>query len=781
MKLCELLKKDFVILDGALGTELQKHGLKPGELPELMCFSDPDTVRKIHVAYADAGSDVVYANTFGANRYKLKDAPYSIEDVVREAISLAKCTGVTVALDVGPLGHLLKPYGDISFDEAYEAFAEVVKCGEKYGADLIVIETMTDIYEAKAALLAAKENTSLEVVCSASFETNGKTFLGCGAKEAAITLSSLGADVIGVNCSNGPAELIETVKEMLAYSSVPVAVKPNAGLPDPVTGAFSVGAEEFASLMKEYAHMGVKLLGGCCGTTPEHISKLKESVKDIQFTSPMTDGRLAVCSLSKTVFCDLPAVVGERINPTGKKLIKEALSRRDFDTIISVAAEQIDSGADILDVNVGLPGDDEKALMIKVIESIQGTSDVPLQIDSSDPDVIESALRMCRGKPIVNSVNGTEESLSRVLPLVKKYGAAVIGLTLDEKGIPSDAEGRLEIARRIVERAESIGIDKRNIIIDCLTLTVSADRSAASVTLEALTRVKKELGVKTSLGVSNVSFGLPDRDSVNSSFLVSALCAGLDFALINPNSRRMMSSFRAHNVLSGTDIGASKYIDYVSDNKPTQTETAGSLTLKEAIERGMKSDCLRLTEELLMTDAPLDVVNGKLIPILDDIGERYEKGILYLPQLIMAADAVGVCFSAVKKKLNESHDAERGGDKIILATVKGDIHDIGKSIVKVLLENYGYQVIDLGKDVPPEDVVDAAEKYGIMLVGLSALMTTTLGAMETTVKLLKKKLPLCKVMVGGAVLTEDYARSIGADYYAKDAKGAVDIAKTVFK
>ncbi|MBQ7671122.1 MAG: homocysteine S-methyltransferase family protein [Clostridia bacterium] len=782
MRLCELLKKEFVILDGALGTELQKSGMRPGELTELMCFNDPEAVKRVHLSYAKSGSDVVYANTFGANRYKLQGSAYSVDDVVREAVKIAKCAEIPVALDVGPLGRLLMPYGDLSFDEAYEAFSEVVKCGEKYGADFIVIETMTDLFETKAALLAAKENTSLEVLCSLSFEQNGKTFLGCGAGEAAITLSSLGADAIGVNCSNGPAELVGTVKEILAYSNVPVAVKPNAGLPDPVTGEYSVGAAEFASLMKEYALMGVKLLGGCCGTTPDHISKLKETIKDLAYVPPVTENRTVLCSFSKTIICDKPVAVGERINPTGKKLVREALSRLDFDYIITLAAEQIDSGADILDVNVGLPGADEKALMLRAIEAVQSTTDAPIQIDSSDPDVIEAALRVCRGKPIVNSVNGTEESLSRVLPLVKKYGAAVIGLALDENGIPEDAGERYKIAKRIVERAESIGINKRDIIIDCLTLTVSADQTAAKKTLDALRMVKDKLGVKTTLGVSNVSFGLPDRETVNAAFLVTALNEGLDFAIINPNSRRMMSAFRASNVLSGYDIGASEYISFSASGEAEKVqENKSGVTLDVAIERGMRAECERLTGELLLTSSPLDIVNGVLIPILDGIGDRYEKGVLYLPQLIMAADTVGVCFAAVKRKMAETSCDTVKGDRIILATVKGDIHDIGKSIVKVLLENYGYDVIDLGRDVPPETVLRSAAENDVKLVGLSALMTTTLGSMETTVKLLKKELPGCKVMVGGAVLTPEYAESIGADYYSKDAKGAVDIAKKVFK
>ncbi len=779
----ELLKKNFVILDGAFGTELQKRGLKSGALPESMNFDSPETVREIHSSYVSAGSDVILTNTFGCNRYKMARCGRTVDETIEKAIDIAKSAGAPlVALDVGPLGRLIEPLGDLSFEEAYDAFSEVAAAGERYGADLIVIETMTDLYEVKAALLAAKEKTSLPVICSMSFEKDGRTFTGCGAKEAAVTLTSLGADAIGVNCSSGPEDLYDTVMTLLKYSGVPVSVKPNAGLPDPVTGAYSLSVEDFASSMKKFAEAGVKILGGCCGTSPEYIARTAGLVKNIRFVPPKADDSLILCSFTESVDCSEPRVIGERINPTGKKLLKEALRNNDLDHILSLAAEQTSSGADVLDINVGLPGIDEKDMMVRVVKAVQGMTGAPVQIDSSDPEVIEAALRVCHGKAIVNSVNGTEKSLETILPLVKKYGAAVVGLTLDENGIPSDASDRLAIAEKIVKRAESLGIDRRNIIIDCLTLTVSAEQEAASETLSALKMVKDALGVKTVLGVSNISFGLPDRESINRTFLSMALEDGLDFAIINPNSAPVMSALRAFKVLKGHDRGAADFIKYYSD-APSGTALgvdAAPTTLSHAIENGMKSESERLTKELLQSMDPLNVINKKLIPVLDSVGDRFEKGTIYLPQLIMAADTIGVCFSAVRAAMSEKQSVSAKGDKIILATVKGDIHDIGKSIVKVLLQNYGYDIIDLGRDVPPETVLKSVRENDVKLVGLSALMTTTLGAMEETIKLVKSEIPDCRIMVGGAVLTESYAMKIGADFYSKDAKGAVDIAKRVF-
>ncbi len=782
MDLKELFRKDFVILDGAFGTQLQKSGAAYVRTPEEACLVCPEVVTRIHRSYVEAGCDIVLADTFGANA--LKTARYGLDagEIINRAVSLARASGaVFVALDVGPLGRLTEPAGDLSFEEAYSYFCDIVRRGEDAGADLVFIETMSDLYEMKAALLAAKENTRLPVICSMSFDKGGRTFTGCGAAEAAISLSALGADALGANCSTGPDDMEDVVSELLKYSTVPVLLKPNAGLPDPVTGEYSLSADEFASCMRQYAARGVKLLGGCCGTTPEFISKLKSALEGLKYTSPTPERELALCSFTKTVKCSRPLIVGERINPTGKKLVKQALQSGDLDHILSVASTEADAGADLLDVNVGVPGIDEKETMVNVVKAVQGITDLPVMIDSSDPEVIGAALRVCRGKPVVNSVNGTEESMSRVLPLIKKYGAAVIALTLDGRGIPSDPEGRLEIAGRIIERAEKLGIDRKEIIVDPLTMAVSADADAANVTLASLRLIKEKCGVKTSLGISNVSFGLPDRECIIRTLLSMALGAGLDFAIIDPNAATVSSAVAAHAVLTGIDRGAASYIAKCSnavDNHAKKED--GAHTLAFCIESWMKSEAERLTRELLKTTAPLGVIDNHLIPVLDSVGKRFEAGTLFLPQLITAADTVGVCFAAVKEKMapDKATEAKRG--RIILATVKGDIHDIGKSIVKVLLESYGYEVLDLGRDVAPETVVDAAVKNGIKLVGLSALMTTTLGAMEETVALLKVKKPDCLTMVGGAVLTADYAEKIGADFYSKDAMGAVNIAKKVF-
>ena len=782
MDLDKLFRKDFVILDGAFGTELQRTGAFFGRTPEEACLVCPDTVVSIHRSYVEAGSDIVLSDTFGANGLKMARYGLDAGEIIEKAVSLARSSGALyVALDVGPLGRLIEPAGDLSFEEAYSCFRDIVRRGEDAGADLIFIETMSDLYEMKAALLAAKENTSLPVICSMSFDKGGRTFTGCGAAEAAISLSSLGADALGANCSTGPEDMEDVVSALLRYSTVPVLLKPNAGLPDPVTGDYSLSPEEFASYMKRYAGRGVKLLGGCCGTSPEFISKLKSSIEGVKYTAPTPERELALCSFTKTVVCSKPLIVGERLNPTGKKLIKQALLSGDLDHILSVASAETEAGADLLDVNVGVPGIDEKETMVKVIKAVQGITGLPIQIDSSDPGVIEAALRVCRGKPVVNSVNGTEESMSRVLPLVKKYGAAVIALTLDEGGIPSDPCGRLEIAKRIIERAELLGIDRKEIIVDPLTMAVSADGNAANITLGALRLIKDKCGVKTALGVSNVSFGLPDRECINRTFLTMALASGLDFAIVDPNAVSMTSSVAAHAVLTGNDRGAASYIArYADKGDAPATKPVNAHTLAFCIESGMKSEAERMTRELLKTTAPLEIIDKHLIPVLDSVGRRFETGKLFLPQLITAADTVGVCFAAVKEKMASDKVSEAKRGRIILATVKGDIHDIGKSIVKVLLESYGFEVLDLGRDVPPGTVVDAALKNGIKLVGLSALMTTTLGAMEETVALLKEKKPDCLTMVGGAVLTAEYAERIGADFYSKDAMGAVNIAKKVF-
>lgn len=780
----ELLKSDeYSILDGGFGTELQKRGLKLGEVPEEMNFARPEWVVDILSSYESAGSKVVCANTFGANRFKLKKTGRSVVETVGQAVKVAKSAvkEAAVALDVGPLGQLIEPAGTMTFDEAYDAFREIVIAGDDAGADVIFFETMTDLYEMKAALLAAKENTTLPVVCSMTLEENMRTFSGNSVTEEVLVLEGLGADAVGLNCSLGPAEMVPAVEKLLELATVPVFIKPNAGLPDPVTGCYSLDADGFAEGMKKFADMGVKLLGGCCGTSPEYIRLMTEKIGDMKCPPPRGRKISALTSGSRTVRTDRPAIIGERINPTGKKLFKEALKRGDIDYILSKAVEQVTAGAEILDINVGLPEIDEKEMMVRVVKAVQSITDVPLQLDTTDPDALEAGLRIYNGKAMVNSVNGKEESLSAVLPLVKKYGAAVVGLTLDENGIPPEAAERVAIAEKIMTRAQEYGIPKEDIYIDCLTLTVSAEQKAAGETLKALRTVKEKLGLKTVLGVSNISFGLPDRECINRTFLSMALEAGLDLPIINPNVDSMTDAVRAFRVLRGYDENAADYI--ASRTEPSdkgEKKTSPVITLAEAVEKGLKAEAAKLTEELLENASPLDVINCHLIPILDEVGVKYEKGILYLPQLILAADTAGVCFGAVKAKLASENTGGVSRGKIILATVEGDVHDIGKNIVKVILENYGYNVIDLGKDVPCRTVVEATLREKAPLVGLSALMTTTLPSMEKTIRLLREAGADCKVMVGGAVLTPEYAEKIGADYYSKDAKESADIAKKVF-
>ncbi|MCL1903253.1 MAG: homocysteine S-methyltransferase family protein [Oscillospiraceae bacterium] len=783
----KLMQKEQVVFDGAMGTELQKRGLKPGQPSELLNFTAPDKVAEVIRAYAKAGSDIISANTFCANRYKLAAIGKNVDETVTAAIKIAKealhdFPNVLVALDVSPIGKLLRPAGTLTFNEAYEIFAEMIKAAEKAGAGLVVLQTFSDLLELKCALLAVKENSTLPVICSMTFEQNGRTFTGCPVSAYAVTASGLGADVIGVNCSLGPKELYGIADELLRFSDVPVMVKPNAGLPDPVTGKFVLNAEGFSEEMRVFAEKGVKVLGGCCGTSPEYIKLMKSAFENISVNAKEFADDCAITSGTKTVILDQPRVIGERINPTGKRVFKEALLNDDTDYILGQAFEQTAAGADILDVNVGLPEIDEREMMLKVLESLQSVCDLPLQIDSGNPSVVEAALRRYNGKPIVNSVNGKEESLNVILPLVKKYGAAVIGLTLDENGIPETAEKRLEIAERILNRALKLGIKRSNIIIDCLTLTVSTDSTAAQTTLEAVRLVNNRLGLKTALGVSNISFGLPNRDLLNASFLTAALQCGLTLPIINPNSATSMGAVRSFRLLKGNDPNACEYIKAYSQKEPVnQKEVTGSqISLGSAIENGMKKDAAQITERLLKEILPMSVINEHLIPALDKAGVDFEGGAIFLPQLILSAETAGVCFDIVKRHMPDTDSSKKSPERIVLATVKGDIHDIGKNIVKVLLENYGYQIIDLGKDVAPDTIVESAVKHNVKLIGLSALMTTTLPPMEQTIALIKERGLNCKVMVGGAVLNADYANIIGADYYAKDAKGAVDIAKKFF-
>ncbi len=783
----------ILYLDGAMGTMLQKNGLLPGHNPELLCLTDPDQITAIHTAYVQAGADVVYANTFSANRYKLPD-DQPVEPVIQAAIACAKKatagTSVRAALDIGPIGQLLEPYGTLKFEDAYAMFQQMMVAGAQAGADLIVIETMTDLYEVKAAVLAAKENTDLPVFVTMTFEASGRTFTGCSVEAMAATLEGLGVDAMGVNCSLGPRELQPIVQRLCTATTLPIIVKANAGLPDPATGAYSIQADEFAALMQDYLAMGVSILGGCCGTTPEYIQKICEMTQGKQPAMRSVARHTRVCSPTCVVDVDGVRVIGERINPTGKKRFQQALRDGDMDYILHQAVEQADAGADILDVNVGLPGINEAEMMVRVVKAIQSVTDLPLQIDSSDPEAIEAGLRVVNGKAIVNSVNGEAGALQRVLPIAKKYGAAVIGLAMDENGIPATAEERFAIAERILKAAQSYGIAKEDVFIDCLTLTVSAEQDKAVETLRAMQMVRDRLGLHCVLGVSNISFGLPCRDLITTGFLTLAMAHGLDLPIINPNSAAVMQAIRVFRVLYNQDKNAQDYIEACAHMPQVQTSQAPVAQvvsgeeelppLIRAVAKGLKDDARRLTEQMLeQGESELNIVNTWLIPALDLVGERFERGEIFLPQLINSAGAAQEAFEKIKASI-AAHGAESvSKGKIIVATVKGDIHDIGKNIVKTILENYGYQVLDLGRDVAIDRVVETAIEQDVHLIGLSALMTTTLGSMEKTIQALRESGHDCKVWVGGAVLTPEYAQKMGADFYARDAKESVDIARSV--
>ncbi|MBS5925871.1 MAG: homocysteine S-methyltransferase family protein [Clostridium sp.] len=797
MEVKKYLEDNILVFDGAMGTMLQKKGLKLGENPELLNIKDKDKVREIHEEYLNSGAMVITTNTFGANELKLEETGYSVEEIVDAAVSIAKeargNSEAYIALDVGPIGQLLEPMGTLSFDEAYEIFKRQVVQGEKSGADIILIETMTDLYEAKAALLASKENSNLPVFCTMSFEENGRTFTGCTPESMAMVLEGLGADAIGINCSLGPKELLPIVKRIKKWTNLPIMTQPNAGLPTISFGEaiYDISAKDFSTWVKEFIKEGVSIIGGCCGTTPGVIKELRELADNNKRVKREKVSYSAVCTPSKVVEIEGVKVIGERINPTGKKLFKEALKNNDLDYILKQAIDQVEAGAEILDVNVGLPEIDEKDMMKRVIKEIQGIIDTPLQIDSSDINAIEVGLRAYNGKAIVNSVNGEDEVLERILPLVKKYGANVVGLTLDKKGIPSTAEERFKIAEKIVMKAKEYGIDKSNVFIDCLVLTASAQQAEVKETLKALRMVKERLGVKTLLGVSNISFGLPCRELINETFLSLALGCGLDLPIMNPNSRGMMDVINSYKVLYNYDKGAEKYISLYGGGKVERGVVTAEIIKKEdstvnkdlkyIVIKGLKEEASITTRELLETMEELEVVNNMLIPALDEVGQKYEKGEIFLPQLIQSAETVKNAFEVIKEKLSDKKENNISKGRIILATVKGDIHDIGKNIVKVILQNYGYDILDLGKDVPIESVVKTAMDEDIQLVGLSALMTTTIKSMEETIKALKGAGYKGKVFVGGAVLTKEYADRIGADYYSKDAKEAVEIAKEFFK
>lgn len=937
MNIKDLLRNDFVILDGAMGTMLQQKGMEVGTVPETLNILKPEWIVDIHRQYIEAGSQIVYANTFGANRLKMAGTEFTVSQVVKAAIQNARkaaeivyeeniarlndqsetvenapsqtasstdpceTSKAFVALDMGPIGQLLEPTGSLTFEEAYDIYREIVVAGRD--ADLIIIETMTDLYETKAAVLAAKENSDLPVFVTMTFEENGRTFTGCSVSAMCLTLCGLGVDALGVNCSLGPKDLVPIVEEISRWTDVPIIVKPNAGLPDPVTNTYNVSPEDFANAFSSMLPFGPQILGGCCGTNPSYIAALKKMLGSAAKSAVSQDDTkvhdMAICSPLKTVVISEPRIIGERINPTGKKRFRQALKEEDMDYILGMAIQQVEAGADILDVNVGAPGIDEKAMMVKVIKALQSVVDVPLQIDSTKPEVLEAALRVYNGKPIVNSVNGEKAVMDKILPLVAKYGAAVVGLTLDENGIPKDSDGRITIAEKILDNAYAYGIKKENIAIDCLVLTVSAEQKAAMETLKAVRRVRDDLGLKNVLGVSNISFGLPNRQNINTAFLTMALFAGLDLPIMNPNIPQMMWTVKSFKVLAGYDANSLGFIEYSADHQPldvqlsetqkeldeTKRQLAASVPalnianhpagctcekcqalnviraeyeaarrnqstngmpyndkskdnqneigktytdqsngfrtgiteapdiasenleiagnsnqnfknvsndivknglstplgsgILKAMERGLKKDGRKLTADLLKEMSAMDIINDVLIPALDVIGEKFEKGKIFLPQLILAADVASECFEVIKTQIAENGESSESRGKIILATVKGDIHDIGKNIVKVILENYGYEVIDLGKDVDPAVVVKAAIEKDVHLVGLSALMTTTLGSMEETIKQLHDNNVDCKIMVGGAVLTPDYAKKIKADYYAKDAKMSADIAKEV--
>ena len=789
-------RKRFVFLDGGMGTQLQARGLQPGQKPELAALEMPEVLTAIHTDYANAGADILLANTFGANAKKLTGCGHTVEEVVSASIACARkaaeTTGACVALDIGPLGELLVPAGTLAFEDAYNEFAQVIRAGAAAGADLVFLETMTDLYELKAAILAAKENCDLPVFTSMSFESRGRTFTGCTVESYAVTASGLGADAVGINCSLGPKEILPFAQRLCRSvpAGVPVFVKPNAGLPNP-DGSYNLDPDEFAAEMKEYAAIGVSMVGGCCGTTPAFIARLHETFSPLTPADKIPIRRSCLCTPVRFVEVDGITVVGERINPTGKKRLQQALRDGDSAYPCTQAVAQAEAGAQVLDVNAGLPGIDEAATLEQLVKDLQAVTDLPLQLDSSNPEALSRALRIYNGKPIVNSVNGEPETLEKILPLCKKYGAAVVGLALDKGGIPPTAEGRFAIAQRIVAAANAAGIPNEDIYIDCLTLTASAQQEGAVQTLEALSRCKRELGVRTVLGVSNISFGLPCRGYLNTTFLTMAMSAGLDLAIMNPNTPEMMAAVRAYRVLTSQDLQSTDYVAAYADVQIQTTQTSksaatvaevgaaapGGDALFEAVRRGLKAEARAAADAALTMREPLDVVNVSLIPALDAVGDGFEKGTVFLPQLLQAATAAQAAFEAIKAKIAASGQAQGSKGKIVIATVKGDVHDIGKNIVRVILENYGYDVLDLGRDVDPERVVEAVRQTGAKLVGLSALMTTTVPNMQATIEALHAARLDCKVMVGGAVLTPDYARDIGADYYCKDAKASADLAK----
>ncbi len=806
MNILEYLKSKTLYLDGGMGTLLQAEGLKPGEYPELWNISHPDVIQRIHRNYFDAGSNVVCTNTFGANTLKFTEN--ELDEIICAAVKNARIASENsyspqekyVALDIGPSGKLLKPYGDFEFEEAVTLFSKVVKVGIKYGVDLLMIETFSDSYETKAALLAAKENSTLPVFVSNAYGEDGKLMTGASPEVMSAMLEGMGADAVGANCSVGPDKLEDVVKRLIECSSVPIIIKPNAGLPtsDGKTTTYGIQPEEFSDIMKKFVSSGVRIVGGCCGTTPKYISALYNCTADI-VPVPITQKNFTVtASYTKTVkFGNSPILIGERINPTGKKRFKQALVENDMSYILKEGISQQEKGVQILDVNVGIPEINEKEMLVSAVTQLQSVCDLPLQIDTSSAEAMEAALRRYNGKAMINSVNGKEESMNTIFPLVKKYGGVIVALTLDEKGIPETAEGRIKIAEKILSRAKEFGIQKKDIVFDTLAMTVSADAKAPEATLSAMKYIKNNIGCHTSLGVSNISFGLPSRDDINSTFFIMALESGLSAAIMNPYSYKMMSAYYSYRALKCQDENCSQYVEFISsladDNSagssPVQSginplsswKADFSSDLQKAIAFGMCEEAGKLTAELLSSMPPLDIVNNEVIPALDAVGQGYEKKAVYLPQLLMSAEAAKSSFEQIKLFALKNRTDFTPKCDFVIATVHGDIHDIGKNIVKLLLENYGFLVHDLGKDVPPEKVVNEVIRIHAPVAGLSALMTTTVPSMEKTIALLKESAPWCKIVVGGAVMTQEYADKIGADVYARDAMDTVRYAQKIFE
>ena len=791
MNIKELLNKKRLYIDGGMGTLLQKRGLQPGELPEMWNLTHPDDITDIHLSYLRAGSNIITTNTFGANCLKFEN----LDEIISTAVKNAKRAielfegnkdDCFVAFDVGPLGKMLEPLGDMSFERAVEIFSESIKLGAENGADLVIIETMTDSYETKAALLAAKESCDLPVFVTNAYDETGKLLTVASPKALIALLEGLRADAIGINCSLGPHQMKEIAREYVKYSSLPVIVSPNAGMPRTENGrtVFDVDAEEFSLVMKDIAEMGAGILGGCCGTTPDFIKATVEKTKNLPFSPAVNKNLTLVSSYTHAVeIGNDPVLIGERINPTGKKRFKEALREGDINYIVNEGIAQEEKGVHILDVNVGLPEIDEDSMLVNSVKELQSVLDLPLQLDTAKKSAIEKAMRIYNGKPLVNSVNGKQEVMDEILPLVKKYGGVVIALTIDENGIPETAKGRMEVAEKILKECEKYGIDKKDVIVDPLAMAISSDDNSAKITLDSVKLIKEKLGVKTSLGVSNVSFGLPSRETLNAYFLSLAFMNGLDCAIMNPFSDAMMGSYRTYMALMGKDKSCTEYIDFFKDftltgekgTSAVKSDYTNEKPLVRSIVKGLKEPSYDEAKKALQVMEPLSVINEQIVPALDKVGKLFEEKKMYLPQLLMSAEAASKAFDAVKSVMKDTGLKE--SKKIVLATVKGDIHDIGKNIVKVLLENYGFTVIDLGKDVAPEAVLEAAKREKADIVGLSALMTTTTEAMAETVKLINEQLPQVKTVVGGAVLTKEFADKIGATFYAKDAMETVRFAQ----